>query len=200
MTTVATAMAGQLVAFTPRKAGRAVETGKSCATVESGKWVGPAKTAAGGELVAVNDGLIGKPSLANEDPYVAGWMVILKPRDWARSSGLVVGGSPQASQDGGGQFAGCTPSGARESGRKRRRRHGFGLTRAEVARLRGRSPRDSKQWRTLAADDPVPACGGREIGRWKASLSQSAVIWPCCAESAYVATRREGNRSSIRSP
>jgi glycine cleavage system H protein len=39
MTTVATAMAGQLVAFTPRKAGRAVEAGKSCATVESGKWV-----------------------------------------------------------------------------------------------------------------------------------------------------------------
>ena len=48
MTTVATAMAGQLVAFTPRKAGRAVEAGKPCATVESGKWVGPAKTAGGG--------------------------------------------------------------------------------------------------------------------------------------------------------
>ena len=34
MTTVATAMAGQLVAFTPRKAGRAVQAGKSCATIE----------------------------------------------------------------------------------------------------------------------------------------------------------------------
>jgi len=79
MTMVATAMAGQLVAFTPRKAGRAVQAGKSCATVESGKWVGPAKSAVGGELVAVNDELVGKPSLANEDPYVTGWMVILKP-------------------------------------------------------------------------------------------------------------------------
>src|SRR5512146_1052541 len=50
MTTVATAMAGQLVAFTPKKVGRKVEAGKSCATVESGKWVGPAKSAAGGEI------------------------------------------------------------------------------------------------------------------------------------------------------
>jgi len=48
MTTVATALAGRLVAVTPKKAGRSVEAGKSCATVESGKWVGPAKSAAGG--------------------------------------------------------------------------------------------------------------------------------------------------------
>ena len=47
MTTIATAMAGQLVAFTPKKVGRKVRAGRSCATVESGKWVGPAKSAAG---------------------------------------------------------------------------------------------------------------------------------------------------------
>ena len=51
MTTVATAMAGQLVAFTPKKVGRDVQAGKSCATVESGKWVGPAKSAAAGVIV-----------------------------------------------------------------------------------------------------------------------------------------------------
>jgi hypothetical protein len=38
-------MAGQLVAFTPKKVGRSVRAGRSCATVESGKWVGPAKSA-----------------------------------------------------------------------------------------------------------------------------------------------------------
>ena len=53
MTAVAAAMAGQLVAFTPKKVGRTVKPGKSCATVESGKWVGPAKLATGGEVVAV---------------------------------------------------------------------------------------------------------------------------------------------------
>jgi glycine cleavage system H protein len=81
MTAIATAMAGQLVAFTPKKVGRAVRAGRSCATVESGKWVGPAKSAAGGEVVAVNEDLLSNPSLANQDPY-ANWMVQLKPEDW----------------------------------------------------------------------------------------------------------------------
>ena len=83
MTTVATAMAGQLVAFTPKKVGRNVDAGKSCATVESGKWVGPAKSAAGGEVVKINDDLVANPKLANDDPYEKGWFIILKPADWA---------------------------------------------------------------------------------------------------------------------
>jgi glycine cleavage system H protein len=113
MTTVATAMAGQLVAFTPKKAGRSVEAGKSCATVESGKWVGPAKSAAAGAVVAVNDALVAKPSLANEDPYAA-WMVLLKPTDWASVKAGLTPGSQVAPRyeakmaaDG---FAGCAPA------------------------------------------------------------------------------------------
>lgn len=38
MTAIATALAGELVAFTPKKVGRKVRPGKSCATIESGKW------------------------------------------------------------------------------------------------------------------------------------------------------------------
>ena len=41
MTSVATGMAGQIVAITPKRAGRKVQPGRSCATIESGKWVGP---------------------------------------------------------------------------------------------------------------------------------------------------------------
>lgn len=111
MTTVATAMAGQLVAFTPRKAGRAVQPGKSCATVESGKWVGPAKSLAGGEIAAVNEALVAKPSLANEDPYGAGWLVVLKPEDWATARSALTPGAQVSEKyeakmaaDG---FAGC---------------------------------------------------------------------------------------------
>jgi glycine cleavage system H protein len=82
--------------------------------VESGKWVGPAKTAVGGELVAVNDGLVGKPSLANEDPYVAGWMVILKPRDWGTvKPGLTAGTAVAAKYEAkmaADNFAGCAPA------------------------------------------------------------------------------------------
>ncbi len=58
MTTIATAIAGQLVAFTPKKVGRKVKEGKSCATVEPGKWVGPAKSAAAGEVIEVKSTLV----------------------------------------------------------------------------------------------------------------------------------------------
>ena len=74
MTAVATAMAGRLVAFTPKAVGKDVKAGKSCATMESGKWVGPAKVAAGGTVVQINEALVATPSIANEDPYGQGWL------------------------------------------------------------------------------------------------------------------------------
>lgn len=111
MTTVATAMAGQLVAFTPKKVGRPVQAGKSCATVESGKWVGPAKSAAGGEIVEVNEDLVNKPSLANEDPYGAGWLIIIKPEDWASAKATLTPGTavaaPYEAKMAADGFAGC---------------------------------------------------------------------------------------------
>lgn len=92
MTAVATALAGELVAFTPKKVGRAVKAGKSCATIESGKWVGPARSAAAGEVLAVNESLAEQPSLANQDPYELGWMIVLQPEDWAAvKAGLTPG-------------------------------------------------------------------------------------------------------------
>jgi glycine cleavage system H protein len=111
MTSVATAMAGPVVAYTPKKAGRSVEAGKSCATIESGKWVGPAKSAAAGSVIAVNEALTAKPSLANDDPYGEGWLVILKPNDWAAAKATLTPGAQVAPKyeakmaaDG---FAGC---------------------------------------------------------------------------------------------
>ena len=111
MTSVATAMAGPVVAYTPKKAGRSVEAGKSCATIESGKWVGPAKSAAAGSVVATNEALTAKPSLANDDPYGEGWLVILKPDDWAAAKATLTPGAQVAPKyeakmaaDG---FAGC---------------------------------------------------------------------------------------------
>lgn len=111
MTSVATAMAGPVVAYTPKKAGRSVEAGKSCATIESGKWVGPAKSAAAGSVVEINEALSAKPSLANDDPYGEGWLVILKPNDWAAAKATLTPGAQVAPKyeakmaaDG---FAGC---------------------------------------------------------------------------------------------
>ncbi|MBL8835781.1 MAG: glycine cleavage system protein H [Alphaproteobacteria bacterium] len=113
MTAVAAAMAGQIVAFTPKRVGRAVEAGKSCATVESGKWVGPARIAFDGEVVAINEDLEARPGIANSDPYGKGWMVIARPTDWASvkprlTPGTALAAAYEAKMAADG-FAGCGP-------------------------------------------------------------------------------------------
>ena len=113
MTAVAAAMAGQLVAFTPRKAGRGVQAGKSCATIESGKWVGPAKVAFDAKVVETNDAVVANPKLANADPYGAGWLVKVRPADFsAATAGLVPGtaaAQPYEAKMTADNFAGCAP-------------------------------------------------------------------------------------------
>jgi glycine cleavage system H protein len=111
MTMVATGMAGQLVAYTPKRVGKTVESGKSCATVESGKWVGPAKIAFEAEVVETNELLNGSPKLANTDPYGDGWMLRVKPADWAAAKATLTPGSavagPYEAKMAADAFAGC---------------------------------------------------------------------------------------------
>jgi glycine cleavage system H protein len=111
MTAVATAMAGKLVAYTPKAVGKDVKAGKSCATVESGKWVGPAKSAAGGTIVAINDALTSNPSTANADPYGEGWLIVLKPEEWDTVKASLVPGAqvagPYEAKMAADGFAGC---------------------------------------------------------------------------------------------
>ena len=93
MTAVAVAMAGQLVAFTAKKVGRSVDANKSCATIESGKWVGPAKIAFDAEVAEVNGALTANPKLANADPYGEGWMSKVRPKDWAAAKARLIPGT-----------------------------------------------------------------------------------------------------------
>ena len=111
MTAVAAAMAGQLVAFTAKKVGRSVDANKSCATIESGKWVGPAKIAFDAEVVQVNDALTANPKLANADPYGEGWMTKVRPKDWTAAKTKLVAGTavagPYETKMTADNFAGC---------------------------------------------------------------------------------------------
>ena len=93
LTAYACSLAGQIVSYTPKKVGKAVKKDKSCATVESGKWVGPAKSPVAGEITETNDKVSGNPGLINEDPYGEGWLVKIKPENWDGDSGeLKTGG------------------------------------------------------------------------------------------------------------
>jgi len=111
MTMIATGMAGQLVAFTAKKPGKTIPEGKSCATVESGKWVGPAKLAFEAEIIEVNEDLNTNPKLANADTYGAGWMVKVKPADFAAAKAMLTPGTavaaPYEAKMAADAFAGC---------------------------------------------------------------------------------------------
>lgn len=86
LTSYACSLAGEIVAYTPKRAGKDIARDKSCATVESGKWVGPVKAPISGSIIAVNDAVAGKPGLINQDPYGDGWIVKMSPADWDRES------------------------------------------------------------------------------------------------------------------
>ena len=111
MTMIATGMAGQLVAFTAKRAGKSIGGGKSCATVESGKWVGPAKIAFDAEIIETNEALTAEPKLANSDTYGAGWMVKVKPADFAAAKAMLTPGTevagPYEAKMDADAFAGC---------------------------------------------------------------------------------------------
>jgi glycine cleavage system H protein len=111
MTAYACALAGEVVAYTPKKVGRSVDLNKSAATVESGKWVGPVKTPVSGEVVAINEAVAASPKSINADPYGNGWLVKLKPANWDAEAGALVTGADvskafeaKMTADG---FAGC---------------------------------------------------------------------------------------------
>jgi glycine cleavage system H protein len=92
ITDVAQNLAKTLIAVTPKKVGRAVRAGQNVATVESGKFVGPVPAPVGGEIVEVNQAVVDRPPLVNEDPYGEGWIAKLRAADWAGESGALATG------------------------------------------------------------------------------------------------------------
>jgi glycine cleavage system H protein len=94
MTVVGAALASyRIFAFTPKRVGRSLQKGRSCATIESSKWVGPARIAFDGTVRAVNDALIQRPAALVTDPYGAGWMMVAIPAGADPLAGLVTGGA-----------------------------------------------------------------------------------------------------------
>jgi glycine cleavage system H protein len=82
---------GEVLVFTPKRIGRDFEKNRSFAVVEGGKWVGSARAAFDGVVIAHNESLARRPELLNEDPFGTGWMLIVRPAgdDWR--DGLVTG-------------------------------------------------------------------------------------------------------------
>ncbi len=80
------------VTISARKLGKEIAQGKSVATVESSKYVGPVPSPVTGELVRGNDKVAENPGLAVSDPYGEGWVAEMKPSDWDNDKkGLLTG-------------------------------------------------------------------------------------------------------------
>jgi len=62
-------------------AGEAVTAGESFGVVESIKAVSDLYSPVSGEVTAVNDALVDRPELVNDDPYGEGWLVEVDPAD-----------------------------------------------------------------------------------------------------------------------
>ncbi len=91
MTDPAQTRAGRILYLRIRN-GKSVAAGKSLATVESAKWVGPVPSPLAGTVVAGNPTVLEDPNLINRDPYGTGWLLEFRPADPALDqSGLLKG-------------------------------------------------------------------------------------------------------------
>jgi len=80
--------AGKIKFIRLRPPGKAVKTGRSIGTLESGKWTGAVKAPVGGTIAEVNEGLKDNPALLNEDPFGAGWIALIEPTDMGEFTAL----------------------------------------------------------------------------------------------------------------
>ncbi len=85
---------GKLAALTvkAKNIGQQVMQGKSLATVESSKFVGPVPAPVTGAVLRANEKLATDPNLATADPYGEGWVAEMQPSNWdVEKASLVTG-------------------------------------------------------------------------------------------------------------
>ncbi len=81
--------------------GRQVKKGEAFGVVESVKSVSDVFAPISGKVLAVNQDLVDKPELVNQDPYGQGWIVELEIADDAEVQGLLDAQAYAAHQEGG---------------------------------------------------------------------------------------------------
>jgi len=72
---------GELVHFEPPEVGSSVTKDRSYGEVESVKAVSDVVAPLSGEVLAVNEQVVGAPETVNEDPYGNGWLIRVRLSD-----------------------------------------------------------------------------------------------------------------------
>lgn len=79
---------GDVVYFAPPEVGATLRAGESYGELESVKAVSDVIAPLGGEVLEVNDGVVGSPEQVNEDPY-GSWLVKVRLDDPSAVDGLL---------------------------------------------------------------------------------------------------------------
>lgn len=69
--------------------GEQVEAGSAVGEIESVKATSEIYTGISGKVTAVNENVVDDPSILNEDPYEAGWLLKIEPADPAELEQLM---------------------------------------------------------------------------------------------------------------
>jgi len=80
---------GDIVYVELPQPGDTVELAQSFGIIESVKAASDLFAPIDGEVVAINEELVDRPELVNEDPYEGGWMVKVQPDGEAQLDGLM---------------------------------------------------------------------------------------------------------------
>ena len=80
---------GELVHFEPPEVGSSVTKDQSYGEVESVKAVSDVIAPLSGEVLAVNEQVVGAPETVNEDPYGNGWLVRIRMADKSELDALL---------------------------------------------------------------------------------------------------------------
>ncbi|HEU0293191.1 MAG TPA: hypothetical protein VFR47_10680 [Anaerolineales bacterium] len=97
MTDVAQTRCGKVAAISFRDIGKKVLQGKTLATIESAKWVGPFPAPFSCEIVGTNENGFAKDILlANKEPYTTGWLAKVRPMDLENERAHLVTGEEAA--------------------------------------------------------------------------------------------------------
>ncbi|HLY77565.1 MAG TPA: glycine cleavage system protein H [Thermoplasmata archaeon] len=81
LTEAAQRRAGPLAHYRGPVAGRAYRAGEPALSLESEKWVGHLGLPVDGQVVATNPAAEADPPVINRDPYGAGWLYRMRPRE-----------------------------------------------------------------------------------------------------------------------
>ena len=84
---------GELVHFEPPEVGASVQKDASYGEAESVKAVSDVIAPLSGEVLAVNEQVVGAPETVNEDPYAKGWLIRIRMSDPAETEALIDAGA-----------------------------------------------------------------------------------------------------------